>query len=431
MVEFGSSWLEKFVRSTSGSIALKSGLLFATMTGGSLFAVDFYQATRANAAVQAAADAGAIASARQLPFILVDQSSGQQSSRSLTAIASGIVEDSLKAFDLDHNASAKIVEGSQVRVDVKAEYKSLFSHFTGVEKMGLSATATAESFGGDNICVVSIDTSKKRPGIEVLDNAKLLGENCGIYSNSGEQDSITAGGSAYIEASFLCSAGGYVGKDRNFSTGVTTDCPQVGDLLSDRPPLEPSGTCKATNLILEGGNHHLEAGTYCGGVTIRGTADVSLASGEYVFTKGPLIVEGDSRLRGTEVGLFFDDQKSFFEFKDRAEINIGAPLSGAMAGMLIGSRKLCGESTKCESVRRFSITSSRVTSLLGTLYIPLDEISIDTTMPVSSEAAFTIIVVGNMFLKQSPTLVLNTNYDATDVPVPAGFTGPQQIRIVQ
>ena len=43
--------------------------------------------------------------------------------------------------------------------------------------------------------------------------------------------------------------------------------------------------------------------------------------------------------------------------------------------------------------------------------------------PVADSSAYTAIVVGRMWLRKGPTLVLNSDYAATDVPVPAGLGG--------
>lgn len=424
------SGLNSFLRQTSGSIALSTGILFSMISGAALFALDYTKAAQLQAELQEAADAGALSTARQLPFIRIDKNSEGGAQQTLTSISRSIVDATLSDTGTDLQTSASLVGEDRVRVDVSAKYVGLFDAISRLSGTELSASATAESFGGDNICVVSIDTGRKTPGLAMGGKSRLDGNNCGVYSASPAPDSIVVKNSAYMDASFICSGGGYVGGDRNFSTDVTTDCPQIGDPLENRPPLEPDSSCEGNRLEFTSGTHTLNPGTYCNGLKISGTANVSLNPGEYVFTNGPLIVSDNARFRGKRVGLFFHDRKSFFEFRDNADINIEAPIAGPMAGVVLGTRKLCGKSTKCNATRHFLITSSRVRSLLGTVHIPLDEITIDTTMPVSSESAFTIIVVGNMFLKQSPTLVLNTNYDATDVPVPIGFAGTASARIV-
>jgi len=72
-----------------------------------------------------------------------------------------------------------------------------------------------------------------------------------------------------------------------------------------------------------------------------------------------------------------------------------------------------------------------VKRLLGTLHLPSDIVEVNTSRPISSEAAFTIVVTGKLVMQTSPTLVLNTDYAATNVPVPKGFTSTASARIVK
>lgn len=64
--------------------------------------------------------------------------------------------------------------------------------------------------------------------------------------------------------------------------------------------------------------------------------------------------------------------------------------------------------------------------LIGTIYIPKGELRVDATSPIADESAYTAIVADKMRLYGGPHLVLNTNYDQTDVPVPAGIRGAGQ-----
>ncbi|PLX35810.1 MAG: hypothetical protein C0606_17060 [Hyphomicrobiales bacterium] len=60
---------------------------------------------------------------------------------------------------------------------------------------------------------------------------------------------------------------------------------------------------------------------------------------------------------------------------------------------------------------------------LGTIYLPKGVLIIDATNTVADQSAYTAIVAERLELQSSPNLVLNTNYGATDVPVPPGV-GP-------
>lgn len=67
-------------------------------------------------------------------------------------------------------------------------------------------------------------------------------------------------------------------------------------------------------------------------------------------------------------------------------------------------------------------------NLLGTIYLPVSVLNIDSSALVADQSAYTAIVTKSLQLQSGPDLVLNTNYDLTDVPVPKGIKG--SVRVV-
>ena len=61
--------------------------------------------------------------------------------------------------------------------------------------------------------------------------------------------------------------------------------------------------------------------------------------------------------------------------------------------------------------------------LLGTVYMPKGRLIIDATRPIADRSAYTVLVVQQLDLYEGPNLVLNTDYRASDVPIPEGV-GP-------
>lgn len=414
-----------FLSARDGTVMAMTAIMLPTLAGATLFAVDNLALIQQAASLQRAADRSALAAARELRFVTAGR---EDVDATLTAIAHGYALENLRGGDLETTAAME--DDTIVTVDLALTVGTRLGDLFGSDRT-LTARAKAELFTAQNICVISTEITDAFPGIALQNQAEIKAGTCGIYSNSPGAESIRVEGSARIEAPFICSAGGYKGSKRNFSSDVTTDCPQVVDPLRDRP-LPAIEACDPALPTRIGGTKtvNLEPGTYCGGLTIRGKANVWFAPGIYVFRNGPLIVEGKATVAGENVGLFFDDQPSFFEFRDDADIALSAPETGPMAGILVSARNLCRDSG-CWSPRHFSITSAKVRSLLGTINLPQDDLTIDTTMPVSDEAAFTILIVDNLQVKQSTWLVLNTDYAATSVPVPDGFAGSTSTRLVQ
>ena len=70
--------------------------------------------------------------------------------------------------------------------------------------------------------------------------------------------------------------------------------------------------------------------------------------------------------------------------------------------------------------------------MVGTVYIPTGELLVDGSAQVGGDSAYTAIVAETIRLYGGPHIVLNSNYDETDVPVPEGIKGAgQPVQIVQ
>ena len=124
-------------------------------------------------------------------------------------------------------------------------------------------------------------------------------------------------------------------------------------------------------------------------------------------------------------------------------IDLSAPKDGPLAGILIyddpsggsapakapkSGRGAKGRALKKGSPRQHQILSDNARNLLGTIYMPKGEIIIDATKPIADKSAYTVLVVQQLHLYSGPNLVLNTDYSATDVPVPVGL-GPSAAKI--
>jgi hypothetical protein len=187
----------------------------------------------------------------------------------------------------------------------------------------------------------------------------------------------------------------------------------MADPLASRNLPDASG-CLKTKANYKGGTVQLVPGTYCAGVTIDKGAKVVLAPGIYVFKDGPLVVKGGSSLKGTNVALHFVGKNAELNLQTDSQISITAPKSGMMAGILISEDR----NNSTNLVHR--INSNDAPTLLGTIYLPRGTLYVGAQAPVAEESAYTIVVANRFRLSEGPTIVLNTNYDETDVPVPDG-----------
>jgi hypothetical protein len=91
-----------------------------------------------------------------------------------------------------------------------------------------------------------------------------------------------------------------------------------------------------------------------------------------------------------------------------------------MAGMLVFE----GRSQPTTGVHE--IRSDNAGNLLGTIYLSRGRLHIDANSPIADKSAYTAIVARMLTLYGGPHLVLNSNYEQTDVPVPEGIRGAAQ-----
>ena len=404
-----------------GSIFVKFALvlpvLFAIVGG----TIDYGMLTRQKARLQVAADAAAKAAALELTII--DTTKNDSSALSTARVLGMIEADAyVEAGSLSVTTRTETTP-LRVTVDVTQDFKGQFGVLVG-EASKIAVRSVAQVVGKPNICVLSLDPDTDG-AIELWTKAKLTGVDCAVYANSTSSASIKSKNNAVMSASFICTAGGADGAKGNFSPEPFTDCPVFDDPLVSRIAPPVTG-CKATGLRLLNQSVSLEAGVYCGGLSIAGTSVVTFEPGVFVIKDGPFLVEDSASVTGEDVGFYMTGAGARFRFEGGTTISLAAPKAGLMAGLLFH------ESKEQSASYTHEILSDNARLLLGTIYLPKGQLNIDAKKPVADQSAYTAIVVRSLRLYSGPNLVLNTNYHLTPVPVPEGIKGVgQPVALVQ
>jgi hypothetical protein len=160
------------------------------------------------------------------------------------------------------------------------------------------------------------------------------------------------------------------------------------------------------------GNVTLKPGIYCGGLSIGGSANVTLNAGVYVMKGGPLAISGKASIRGEYVGFYLTGKGANFSMGPNTTIELSAPKDGVMAGILFF------EDRKASTTQKHTIRSNAARSLVGTFYLPRGSLTIDATKPLFDKSAYTIIIARELDMFSGPDLILNSEYDDTDIPIP-------------
>jgi Flp pilus assembly protein TadG len=403
-------WLRKLLLCRQGNMALSFALLAPMLIGLTGGAIDMGSFIVHKDELQSAADAAALAAAKEGGL------SGWSESSAKAVVESYIDANVRNSISGEFTAQVKVdAQAKQVTVTLEQDHRGYFviGYFQGSPQIRVKSTAQASNHS--NICVIGLHESDA--GTVSMDtNAMLSAPDCAVYSNSASQTGLQSLGNAKLVSDLTCSAGGFSGATKNFDKLPLTDCPAVSDPLSSRPS-PPVGMCKERDAVYQNFTGTLSPGVYCGGLTIRSSSNVTLKPGVYVMKDGPFVVQSASQVDGAGVGIYFTGSDASFVFESSSVVNIEAPKDGPLAGLIFFQDRQSAEAD-------FVITSNKARNLLGTVYLPQGNLIVDANNKVADASAYTAVVVRRLKLSKGPNLVLNTDYDSTLVPVPEGV-GPQ------
>jgi hypothetical protein len=192
------------------------------------------------------------------------------------------------------------------------------------------------------------------------------------------------------------------------------------DPLSERTVPTVTG-CDYLDFEVDKGASTLSPGIYCGGITMKNNAVVDLSPGVYIIIGGKPDTGNKTELRGENVSFYFAGDEATFEFKDQGLVELSAPETGPMAGILFFANRenMAGQ--------RYKISSDSARKLLGTIYLPNAILEIGDKGKVADASAYTVIVVDRLEI-ETANLVVNANYASSNVPVPDGL-GPNSTSV--
>ena len=394
-------------------------------------AMDFMSVSNQRSFLKTLADNAALSAVREMTITSND-------AERIAAVATAYVSQNQRGEEI---SIAPVVDTAKYSITVTLTTNAK-TYFPGPmsETKTVSASSTAKLSGtGGNVCMIGLSPSAIST-LSMRERAKITAADCAIYSNSTSVASMMVSPTADVSAQFVCVAGGYKGGKTADTTRVVEDCPQIDDPLASRPA--PSvGACDYKNVYIKG-HATLSPGVYCGGLTVdRGT--VNLRPGVYIMRGGKLIVTNGGTLEGDDVGFYLADDAAKIGFDYDATIDIAAPRDGVMAGLLIWSapytevirlkplqnQKAITATNRAARIADGAmpadhvIRSDNARRLVGTIYLPNGKLVIDGSNPIADRSEYTVIIADTFELRSGPNLVLKTDYDLSEVPVPEGV-GP-------
>jgi Flp pilus assembly protein TadG len=395
---------DRALHDTRGGVVVLFAVALLPLIAAVGAAIDYSMLLRQKTLLQGAADEAALRAARELHLAQVGSSSSLISMAQTYANAN-LGGASPQLSNLGVNV-ALLDNNTAVKVAVSGTYTSRYFNFP----IAISAQATARA-AGYPMCALSLDPSSSG-AIYARTQAQITAQSCAVQANSNASDAIYTQGNAQMTAGAICSVGG--AKGNNFYPTPITDCPIMPDPLALRQA-PPIGACVSTNEVVSGGTLALMPGNYCGGLHVTGGAIVTLTPGEFVMSNGPLTVDSGSTLITSGAGIYLTGAGAVLSFAADTTINMTAPTSGPLAGLLVFEDHLAS------SGQSHTIYSNNAPVLHGTIYLPVNELYVETNGDVSKASAFTIIVAQTLHVNRAANLWLNSNYQLSNVPVPNGL----------
>lgn len=425
-----AAFLDNFARNTRGNIVIITALALPAMALGAGVAVDYSGIYAAKSDLQQMADAAAIAATREM--MLVNKSETQTKTVAKNFVLANKLNKE-KRFTLGIKVETVVdIKNNSLTINLSAARKNAFGGFLQPEFTTIGVTAKARVLAGTNVCAIGLDT-KSKDTIKMDSNAALVANKCAIFSNSSNSGSINLKSNSSIEADLICSAGGIKISKTVLSTSTVTDCPIIDDPLINKVGLIV-GACDHNNSTFKDKDITLSPGVYCGGIKVEGNSTVEFQPGIYVIKDGKLDIKGNTVANGLNVGFYFTGTGSRMKLDTATTISFVAPKSGIMVGMLFFQDPAApdlpasnddddddDDDDEEENEGKFEIKSNDARMLLGTIYLPKGILKVDTDNKVADDSAFTVVIAKRMEFMGNSKLVLNSDYSATDVPVPDGI----------
>jgi hypothetical protein len=358
--------------------------------------------------LQSASDSAAIAAAKEMAIANSTQESIEGAARAYIAQQ---LSERVNSSTIDVTYDRKT---AKVTVRIAETWAPFLAQYFGAAVTPVVTEATAALTGATNVCVLALDESASS-AVKLTTNAKMTAPSCAIYANSNTSNGITVDGTGKITADMVCSVGGASYGPGTITPEPTTDCSKLADPLSDRPPPKFGG-CDFTDRKIVSGNVTVSPGTYCGGLEIGGLSMVTFQAGTYIIKDGLFKISGLTYSKGKDVGFYLTGANAKLDFTQGASIEFSGRESGDMAGLIFF------EDRTNPVHQKHRINTMLTRELTGTIYMPHGDLLIDpSNVKLGDKSAYTAIVVNTLELRDGPELLLNTNYGATKVPVPAGI----------
>lgn len=293
---------------------------------------------------------------------------------------------------------------------------NLFFTWSGFSSATISASAiSGVSTLAAGACIYLLDPNAA-DAFSITGTSTLTTTGCGVYVNSSNAAAFYMYGSPKVTAnSILVNGGTSISASSTVSPTPTTHAGTIYDPLANLA-MPSVGTCN--NLTTNGngysighsGTATLDAGVYCGGISITGSAVVTFSGGNYILNGGGLTVGNSAQVNTSAGSTFFNTAQSGYvagpiAIGGNATATLSAPTSGTYKGILFYQDR----NVSYSSPNTFS--NSATTVMTGTFYFPTTAVTY--TGNVSAAPVYEAFIAATMSITGSSTFKNDTSGNYT------------------
>lgn len=282
----------------------------------------------------------------------------------------------------------------------------LFSSILGNKNGYISARSTVGIEGKvPPQCIYVLDPSDA----DTLDasGATIVSTTCSVQVNSSATYAAQVHGSSSITASAINVVGTTEATGTStFSPTPTTGAPVITDPFINLPTPSYSTTCSQTNYTLGNANSAtLTQGTYCGGITITGSATAAFSGGTYILLGGGLTISRGATVTGSGVMFYLTGNTTYpyagISISGGTSTTLSAQTSGAYEGVLFYSDR------SITSPAASSITNGASATLNGSIYLPYSLLTFtggsSTNIPYTALIVYQLSLTGSAYMQYDST----------------------------
>jgi Flp pilus assembly protein TadG len=363
--------IKALLSDSRGGVAILFSLSMLPVIGLTGAAIDYSSATSKRAALQAAADAAALAG--------IAAPAGQK-----VATAQSIFNANMASIS-GVTASASISEPDSQRVVVTATGNVPLMLYSALMPGGMqvAVTSTARSTSTTSNAATCIFVMRPTLSGSVNNTSTINAPDCEMHVHSTSNGALTNNNST-MTMSRHCVAGtaSILG---GTTTNLVNNCAVDVDPFAGTLPTVALGACTFNSQTFNANaTVNLTPGTYCGTTTFNAVTTVNFAPGLYVLN-GQMVFNSVTNLRGTGVTFYFAASPARWTMNSVTNSDLLAPTSGTYKDILMYQ-------DPAMPTQQVTVNSGGVRKFTGLIWLPTQDLAINSGSSVNDLDTIAVVV---------------------------------------